>query len=270
MTNANAILQQQYLDQDFRGWVAANGYTLINADNVCYYRMMFESIRACGLRNCSTCTGSFLMCETEAEMAAGNFQHRRCDIKSQAANSVSAEALKYSFKIPKTYADVSWDGLTEVPEPSKTSIRKYIRDFPDTTYKGLYLFSRKNSTGKTSMLWLIIKELVHAKKIFKGFILKSMPEFLMEMRIDEQTTDHSLYFKAMTCDLLMLDDLGKEKTTSWVSDRMFSIIDHRHNEGLPIIVASNVPLDEGVWVTDFERAFFARLTKMTTIIKFES
>lgn len=43
--------------------------------------------------------------------------------------------------------------------------------------------------------------------------------------------------------LLVLDDLGTENTTSWASEKLFQLINHRYNEQLPTVITSNAKLD---------------------------
>lgn len=45
-------------------------------------------------------------------------------------------------------------------------------------------------------------------------------------------------------DLLILDDLGAEKASDWVREKLFEIIDYRYNEDLPLIVTTNCVPDE--------------------------
>ena len=47
----------------------------------------------------------------------------------------------------------------------------------------------------------------------------------------------------MNCDLLVLDDLGSEKQSEWADQELFRLIDHRANEGKPVIITSNVPME---------------------------
>lgn len=45
------------------------------------------------------------------------------------------------------------------------------------------------------------------------------------------------------CDLLILDDLGTEKPTDWVRERLFAIVNHRYEHEKPIWVTTNLGLD---------------------------
>lgn len=44
--------------------------------------------------------------------------------------------------------------------------------------------------------------------------------------------------------LLVLDDMGAERPTEWVRERLFDIIDYRYNECLPTIITSNANIPE--------------------------
>lgn len=42
-------------------------------------------------------------------------------------------------------------------------------------------------------------------------------------------------------DLLAIDDIGAEKPSEWTQERLYSVIDHRYANCLPLIVTSNLP-----------------------------
>ncbi len=46
------------------------------------------------------------------------------------------------------------------------------------------------------------------------------------------------------CDLLIIDDLGKEKPTEWALQMIYSIVDRRYNSYKPIIITTNFNADE--------------------------
>jgi DNA replication protein DnaC len=45
----------------------------------------------------------------------------------------------------------------------------------------------------------------------------------------------------METEVVALDDLGAHRVTEWVEDTVTSIITHRCNNGLPLIVTTNLP-----------------------------
>ena len=45
-------------------------------------------------------------------------------------------------------------------------------------------------------------------------------------------------------DLLIIDDLGVERSTEYAMEQMFSIVDSRYRSGKPLIVTTNLKLDE--------------------------
>ena len=45
-------------------------------------------------------------------------------------------------------------------------------------------------------------------------------------------------------DLLIIDDLGVERSTEYSMEQMFSIVDSRYRSGRPLIVTTNLKLDE--------------------------
>lgn len=46
------------------------------------------------------------------------------------------------------------------------------------------------------------------------------------------------------CDLLIIDDLGKEKSTEWALQMIYSIVDRRYNAYKPIIITTNFNAEE--------------------------
>ena len=45
-------------------------------------------------------------------------------------------------------------------------------------------------------------------------------------------------------DLLIIDDLGVERSTEYAMEQIFSIVDSRYRSGKPLIVTTNLKLDE--------------------------
>ena len=87
-----------------------------------------------------------------------------------------------------------------------------------------YLLKRGHSVIAMTMIDLLLK----LKSSFNGG--KQTEEEILQI-YDE-------------CDLLIIDDLGKEKPTEWALQMIYSIIDRRYNALKPIIITTNFNADE--------------------------
>lgn len=68
---------------------------------------------------------------------------------------------------------------------------------------------------------------------------------LMDSMRSRKADDRSLFERAASCGVLILDDLGKEASnTPYSCERLFAIIDTRYKNMLPLIVTSNYRLSE--------------------------
>ena len=70
----------------------------------------------------------------------------------------------------------------------------------------------------------------------------TVPELLDNLRgaYNDPAKDIDEWMEAVkNAELLILDDLGSEKPTLWVQERLFVIINHRYRETLPTMITSN-------------------------------
>lgn len=112
------------------------------------------------------------------------------------------------------------------------------------------VLSGSSGTGKTHLAVAVLRELVRSGKAdgeSARFI--PVPELLAEIRSSydktgEDHTEEAIVSKYADIDYLVLDDLGAEKTTEWSISTLYLIIDRRHREMLPMIVTTNLSLDD--------------------------
>lgn len=141
--------------------------------------------------------------------------------------------------------------LLEIGVPSRFKVATVKRI--DSTTDSMYLTGEKG-TGKTHLAAAIVRELVldktprHRRSVVDDIGWISVPDLLLEIRgafrdhsersegdIIEQYSDYKL---------LVLDDLGAEKTTEWSLQTLYTIIDRRYREERQTIITSNLSLDE--------------------------
>lgn len=66
---------------------------------------------------------------------------------------------------------------------------------------------------------------------------------LESLRPKPDVDDDATLRRYLSCPYLAIDDLGAERLTEWGADRLFEIVNERHNNLLPLIVSSNLSPD---------------------------
>jgi DNA replication protein DnaC len=133
----------------------------------------------------------------------------------------------------------------EATTPSIADAKRYavmftksfgIGDMP----RGLLLVGTPGS-GKTHLAVATLVALIVTAKV-KTASFRYVPKFLSDIRdsLDEPLeVRRALTTRACDCDLLVLDDLGAERTTEWVREQLGIIVNERWANGRSTIVTSN-------------------------------
>jgi DNA replication protein DnaC len=103
-------------------------------------------------------------------------------------------------------------------------------------------------TGKTHLAVALLREhLKEFESIFPGRFVE-VPELLMEIRDTfREKAEHSemeLLDRYSCCELLVLDDLGAEKPSEWVTQTLYLLINRRYTGEKRTIVTSNLSLPQ--------------------------
>lgn len=147
--------------------------------------------------------------------------------------------------------------------------KEYAEKFGKETTRGLLLYGKAGS-GKTHLAVAIARHLIEQRMIPVRFA--RIVDLLSEIRqtFDENEryrteNEADLIQKYISVPLLILDDLGAEKTTDWVRQLLYQIIDERWIEQKPIIVTSNLNLEE--IEARFEERIASRIAGMCRLIE---
>lgn len=130
--------------------------------------------------------------------------------------------------------------------------------------KGLKLFGNYGC-GKTHLCAAIIHKLAGGKV---RTVFMVVPELLRTIRQSFNQDDDSsrrIVDKAEKAALLILDDLGAEKTSDWVREQLYIIINRRYENMLPTIVTTNCTTQE--LVNRLGERTVSRLIEMTDTYK---
>lgn len=115
--------------------------------------------------------------------------------------------------------------------------------------EGLYIWSSNTGNGKTSWACKIMsyyfRKIAFSSGLENEGLYIYLPTFLDDLR--NSYSDPSPDFEeelemVKQCRLLIIDDIGAERVTEWVRERIVSIINTRTANGLSTIYTSNLSL----------------------------
>lgn len=146
----------------------------------------------------------------------------------------------------------------------------YVRNYRNMRFqiddtKGLYLYSNKRGSGKTRLAASIANNLINKENL--DVIFTTSIDLLAKIRScyskDSDKSDEQIIEKFNTVSLLVVDDIGAEKSSSFVDEIFFRILDTRMKHYRTTIFTSNLSRDD----KKYEERISDRLRKMTVEIK---
>jgi len=185
----------------------------------------------------------------------------RCDCWRE---NVVLRALK-AASVPPRYSATSLDNFQDYSDSlvaAVTRARAFVAKFPIFD-KGLLLLGAPG-VGKTHLAVAIVKEVIANTGARARFC--DTRELLRMIRDTYnpvvKTTEIEVIRPIMEAELLVLDDLGAERTTEWVDETLNLIINTRYNYRRATIFTSNYPdreLDEKSIVETLQERVGARI-----------
>jgi DNA replication protein DnaC len=176
--------------------------------------------------------------ECEKKNDQREWEHMRRDARVATLRNRSGLSKRmrgYSFANFKPYFSPSAARAAE-------KVENYLKSWEENREfgKGLY-FCGGVGTGKTHLAVAVMNELMQRKRVPSLFV--TVPEFLDNLREAYMIPGRDLdewMDTVKNADLLVLDDLGSERPTEWVRERLFVIVNHRYREALPTLFTSNI------------------------------
>jgi DNA replication protein DnaC len=126
-------------------------------------------------------------------------------------------------------------------------VREYVRAVGERLDQGRGLwFTGDVGTGKTTLAMLISKAAMEADRTVAIY---SLPRLLAQLRDTYQDKAqyslNELIDRLSAVDLLHVDDVGAEQTSSWVLEQLYTIVNTRYEEGRAILLTTNLVTIDG-------------------------
>ena len=187
----------------------------------------------------NVCDGSGILVDEEARTSS----HCRC--RGQVVAHARARGL--SAVIPRKYRGISFDRppVTTIRDGIVAYVRRYVREIDERLDAGDGLwFHGPVGTGKTSLAMLVSKAALDAGHTVAIY---SLPRLLAEIRTTFDDGSEQSYTELLDrltgVDLLHIDDVGAEKTSPWVLEQLYALINTRYEEERAVIITTNLERD---------------------------
>jgi DNA replication protein DnaC len=190
------------------------------------------------------------------------------DCRCRAQRVSRARARSLSGVIPRRYRGVSFDRppVTEIAAPVVAVVRRYVRRIDEQLDggRGLWFFGSVG-TGKTTLAMLVSR---HALEAGRSVAIYSLPRLLAEIRTtfeDQRSGSYvDLLDRLTEVDLLHIDDVGAEKTTPWVLEQLYAIVNARYEDERSILVTTN--LERAQLADQINERTVSRLEEMCEVL----
>ena len=202
-----------------------------------------------------------VMCKCAAERREREEAERRDFERMTRITTLRSEAFR---DIPAA----GWRFDHAVVTPQLAKAKEYAANWDSFKQDGIGLLLFGDvGTGKSYAAGCIANDLIDR---MESVLFVGMADVVNRMQ-GNFGADRDRYIKfLMRPDLLILDDLGAERNTSFGKERVFDVVDKRLLTGKPMIVTTNIPLSVMKQAADLDdRRIFDRILEVCVPIRFD-
>ncbi len=217
---------------------------LVNRDNSCPGDYEKDGIRYCGVCHKPKTAvvpgiGSRpvpVACDCEKETSA----KERADLElQQFLASIAADQERFNIT-DSAYKAMTFERDDRSNEKISAACRRYVDQWEQFKENGTgLLFYGTVGTGKTYFGCAIVNALLKKRVRATVTNFPRLLNLLQAAREKQSLIDH-----LQTYDLLVIDDLGVERDSTFAAEQVYSVIDARARSGLPLVITTNLTRKE--------------------------
>ena len=117
-------------------------------------------------------------------------------------------------------------------------VNDYINKNKDTMKPDSLIIMGKSDVGKTHLAAAIANKLIENDKTVLMERLTNLLDRIRETYENNTKSENELIEIYSNADMLIIDDLGTEKISNWALEKLYTIIQNRYENGLPIIITT--------------------------------
>lgn len=186
----------------------------------------------------------------------GSVEGKRCRCLEQLLRAESCRGLPAAALDGRcTFQSFDLSYYPDAPDQEGRSPRRVMsrilqqcRDYADHfgPGSGSLLFLGRTGLGKTHLSLAIAGQVASQGAGVLYSSIQAVIDRYERVRFDRSPTPDDREFAAMAtrCDLLIIDDLGSEFSTSFSQSVLYNILNERITAGLPVVLSTNLTLEQ--------------------------
>lgn len=199
-----------------------------------------------------------VMCKCEIERREAEETQRKAFEEQERIKRLRKVGITSDMYASKTFA-------TDDGSDPKTGgiVRRYVEKRAEIQEKNIgLLFHGGTGGGKTFWASCIANAMIDSGT---SAMITTIPALITGMQADFEANKARILEQIANVRFLVLDDIGFERKTEYAAEKMFEIIDTRYKSGRPLIVTTNLTLEEIGNPKDIEyQRVFDRIIEMCT------
>lgn len=130
--------------------------------------------------------------------------------------------------------------VTDVNKKEVAIAKDYANKCINNEQENGLIITGSSGVGKTHLVAAISNELIEKDKLVLIGRLTSLLDMIKETFKDSSKSENELIELFSNADMVVIDDLGTEKISSWALDKLYTIIENRNENKLPIIITTKL------------------------------